>query len=208
MMIKRFSKGHTKIGHINCIFDNGEETDMTLHDNDDNLNPYDETGKTSIEKIIDQMNHLEDAKIKVIKDNNRLKNKITQLETQIDHLKWENEQLKYDNFMFKGVIETFQKVAISERKKLEKENEQLKIANAKWLDKSLQDKQIRYNNSDHNELVHKYLQLKEETEQLQQIMKDIVVATDETYAKNMSMFKVTVVLDYEKYREIKECLYE
>ena len=37
----------------------------------------------------------------------------------------ENEQLKYDNFMFKGVIETFQKVAISERKKLEKENEQL-----------------------------------------------------------------------------------
>ena len=50
--------------------------------------------------------------------------------------------------------------------------------------------------------------LKEENEQLQQIMKDIVVATDETYAKNMSMFKVTVVLDYEKYREIKECLYE
>ena len=38
----------------------------------------------------------------------------------------ENEQLKYDNFMFKGVIETFQKVAISERKKLEKENEQLR----------------------------------------------------------------------------------
>ena len=89
MMIKRFSKGHTKIGHINCIFDNGEETDMTLHDNDDNLNPYDETGKTSIEKIIDQMNHLEDAKIQVIKDNNILKNKIKQLETQISHLKWE-----------------------------------------------------------------------------------------------------------------------
>lgn len=31
-----------------------------------------------------------------------------------------------DDNMFKGVIETFQKVAISERKKLEKENEQLK----------------------------------------------------------------------------------
>ena len=94
MMIKRFSKGHTKIGHINCIFDNGEETDMTLHDNDDNLNPYDETGKTSIEKIIDQMNHLEDAKIQVIKDNNILKNKIKQLETQISHLKWENNELR------------------------------------------------------------------------------------------------------------------
>ena len=94
MMIKRFSKGHTKIGHINCIFDNGEETDMTLHDNDDNLNPYDETGKTSIEKIIDQMNHLEDAKIQVIKDNNILKNKIKQLETRISHLKWENEELR------------------------------------------------------------------------------------------------------------------
>ena len=42
-----------------------------------------------------------------------------------------NEQLRYDNFMFKGVIETFQKVAISERKKLEKENEQLK-KELKW----------------------------------------------------------------------------
>lgn len=105
MMIKRFSKGHTKIGHINCIFDNGEETDMTLHDNDDNLNPYDETGKTSIEKIIDQMNHLEDAKIKVIKDNNRLKNKITQLETQISHLKWENEKMmkKDESAIMKGL---------------------------------------------------------------------------------------------------------
>ena len=44
----------------------------------------------------------------------------------LNELLEENKQLKYDNFMFKGVIETFQKVAISERKKLEKENEQLK----------------------------------------------------------------------------------
>lgn len=35
-----------------------------------------------------------DAKIQVIKDNNRLKNKIKQLETQISHLKWENEELR------------------------------------------------------------------------------------------------------------------
>ena len=48
--------------------------------------------------------------------------------------------------------------------------------------------------------------LKEENEKLRQIMKDIVVATDETYAKNMSMFKVTVVLDFEKYNEIRRCI--
>lgn len=46
------------------------------------------------EEIVDKMNHLEDAKIKVIKDNYRLNNKITQLETQISHLKWENEELR------------------------------------------------------------------------------------------------------------------
>ena len=46
------------------------------------------------EEIVDKMNYLEDAKIQVIKDNNRLKNKITQLETQISHLKWENNELR------------------------------------------------------------------------------------------------------------------
>jgi len=48
--------------------------------------------------------------------------------------------------------------------------------------------------------------LKEENEQLRQIMNDIVVATDETYAKNASVFKVTVVLDFEKYMEIRRCI--
>lgn len=48
--------------------------------------------------------------------------------------------------------------------------------------------------------------LSEENEQLRQILKDIVVATDETYTKNTSMFKVTVVLDYEKYRGIRRCI--
>ena len=51
-------------------------------------------------------------------------------------------------------------------KDLNEENEQLKIANARWLDKSLQDKQIRYDNLTCNELTKKYLQLKEENEQL------------------------------------------
>lgn len=50
--------------------------------------------------------------------------------------------------------------------KLYEENEQLKIANAKWLDKSLQDKQIRYTNANCKELTKKYLQLKEENEEL------------------------------------------
>ena len=59
-----------------------------------------------------------------------------------------------------------------------------------------------------DEVVELLNSLNEENEQLRQILKNIVVATDETYTKNTSMFKVTVVLDYEKYREIKECLYE
>lgn len=46
----------------------------------------------------------------------------------------------------------------------------------------------------------------DENEQLRQILKDIVVATDETYTKNTSIFKVTVVLDYEKYREIRRSI--
>lgn len=48
--------------------------------------------------------------------------------------------------------------------------------------------------------------LNDENERLRQILKDIVVATDETYTKNTSMFKVTVVLDYEKYREIRRSI--
>lgn len=48
--------------------------------------------------------------------------------------------------------------------------------------------------------------LRIENDQLRQILKDIVGATDETYTKNTSMFKVTVVLDYEKYMEIRRCI--
>ena len=45
----------------------------------------------------------------------------------LNSLSEENEQLKYDNFMFKGSHQNFRKLAISERKKLEKEIEELKI---------------------------------------------------------------------------------
>ena len=57
--------------------------------------------------------------------------------------------------------------------KLQEENKQLKIANAKWLDKSLQDKQIRYTNANCKELTKKYLQLKEENEKLRQTMQKV-----------------------------------
>ena len=48
--------------------------------------------------------------------------------------------------------------------------------------------------------------LQKKNDKLQQIIKDIVGATDETYTKNASIFKVTVVLDFEKYMEIRRCI--
>lgn len=69
--------------------------------------------------------------------------------------------------------------------------------------------------NDYRELFSNYICLQEkniklikENEQLKQILKDIVEVTDETYAKNVSVFKVTVVFDFEKYLKIKECLNE
>lgn len=50
--------------------------------------------------------------------------------------------------------------------------------------------------------------LKEENEQLRQILKDIVMATDETYTKNRSVYKVSVIFDNETYLKIRECLNE
>ena len=65
--------------------------------------------------------------------------------------------------------------------KFKEENEQLKIANARWLDKSLQDRQIRYSNTNHKELTKKYLQLQEENEQLRkqcfELEKDYLIET-------------------------------
>lgn len=51
---------------------------------------------------------------------------------------------------------------------LQNENERLKIANVKWLDKSLQDKKIRYSNANHKKLTKKYLQLEEENKKLKE----------------------------------------
>ena len=59
---------------------------------------------------------------------------------------------------------------------------------------------------DFNYFVDLLNNLNAENEQLRQILKDIVVATDETYTKNIYMFKITVLLNYEKYMEIKRCL--
>lgn len=50
--------------------------------------------------------------------------------------------------------------------------------------------------------------LRIENNQLRQILKDIVASTDETYMKNKSIYKVTVIFDNKEYLKIKECLNE
>lgn len=72
----------------------------------------------------------------------------------VNDLKEENEQLRH----VKNNCRKQQVQQANTIHKLIEENEQLKIANAKWLDKSLQDKQIQYD----DELVRRYLQLNEE----------------------------------------------
>lgn len=78
---------------------------------------------------------------------------------------------------------------------LEKENEQLKQSNDRFADTVAKQ-------------VSLLIELRKENEQLRQIIKDIVCATDETYTKNTSMFKVTVVFDGKMYNQIRSCLYE
>lgn len=124
-------------------------------------------------------------------------NKYLTISDTIDLLNELNdERMMYKTTIDKRIVE------------LEEENEQLKIANAKWFDKSLQERQIRYSNANHKELTKKYLQLEEENEQLRQILKNIVGATDETYTKNKNIYKVTVVFDGEMYNQIRRCLNE
>jgi hypothetical protein len=65
---------------------------------------------------------------------------------------------------------------------------------------------LNKNEDDLKECTIENIKLQEENVQLRQILKDIVGATDETYTKNTNVFKVTVVLDYEKYGEIRECI--
>lgn len=66
----------------------------------------------------------------------------------------------------------------------------------------------KWHKEDANDLIDLLNELSEENEQLRQIIKDIVCATDETYTKNTSMFKVTVVFDGKMYNQIRSCLYE
>ena len=91
------------------LFDNETEEYMDMEDCKDKLNEQ--------QFVIDEQNQ------RIRKLENILKKFQFPVE-RVGQLQRENEQLKYDNFMFKGVIETFQKVAISERKKLEKEIEE------------------------------------------------------------------------------------
>lgn len=79
--------------------------------------------------------------------------------------------------------------------RLEEENEQLKQSNDRFADTVAKQ-------------VSLLIELRKENEQLRQIIKDIVCATDETYTKNTSMFKVTVVFDGKMYNQIRSCLYE
>ena len=48
--------------------------------------------------------------------------------------------------------------------------------------------------------------LYDENRELRQILNDIVSATDETYTKTENIYKVTFVLDSERYLKICECL--
>lgn len=59
-----------------------------------------------------------------------------------------------------------------------------------------------------NYLLNKIMNLEKENEQLRQILKDIVASTDETYMKNKSIYKVTLIFDSKEYLKIKECLNE
>lgn len=95
---------------------------------------YYEPYKQKYEDLKEDWKYIKSLLDKEFNERTRLKKENEQLEKgkmealsllgeEID----KNEQLKYDNFMFKEVIKTFQKVAISERKKLEKEIEESKI---------------------------------------------------------------------------------
>ena len=85
-----------------------------------------------------------------------------------------------------------------------KENKYLTISDTIDLLNELNDERMMYKTTIDKRIV----ELEEENEQLRQILKNIVGATDETYTKNTSMFKVTVVFDGKMYNQIRSCLYE
>lgn len=66
-------------------------------DNEEHITIFDHLSQKAFmrnQEVVDKMNDLEEAKNKLIKDNQRLSNKITSLETKISHLKWENDELR------------------------------------------------------------------------------------------------------------------
>ena len=79
-----------------------------------------------------------------------------------------------------------------------KENKYLTISDTIDLLNELNDERMMYKTTIDKRIV----ELEEENEQLRQILKNIVGATDETYTKNKNIYKVTVVFDGEMYNQI------
>ena len=125
MSEKRFKKGFTKIGHINCIFEDGKETNMLFHDNDDDINPYCKDGKSDLDRVVDKLNELSD-------ENNQLRQDLKSLETtsnatsdynahlegKIITLENENEQLKRE--LKESVNNIIQRLDDAEKEKFKK----------------------------------------------------------------------------------------
>ena len=104
MSKKRFEKGFTKIGHIHCIFEDGKETNMLFHDNDDNINPYCKDGKSNLDRIVDKLNKLSEENellrltvSKLDEDNTVYILENRQYKKDIVKYRKENKKLKYIN---------------------------------------------------------------------------------------------------------------
>lgn len=98
---------------------------------------------------------------------NEQQDTINKLQSIINHIKCKENCEDYD-YCCETVCSFYNEI-----KHLKEENEQLKIANARWVDKSLQDKQTRYSNENHKELTEKYLQLNEENEKLRGLLEEM-----------------------------------
>ena len=106
----------------------------------------------------------------------------------------------------------------SQERELKKKNEQIsdwieqhskdivKIGEQQITIRELKEEMVRLHKMSIELMDRVIPNLRRENGQLQQIIKDIVVATDETYTKNTSIFKVTILLDYDKYMEIRRCI--
>ena len=106
----------------------------------------------------------------------------------------------------------------SQEKELKKKNEQIsdlieqhskdvvKIGEQQTTIRELKEEMVRLHKMS-IELMDRVIPiLRRENEQLRQILKDIVGATDETYTKNRSIYKVSVVFNNETYLKIKEVI--